>query len=101
MALAKINHEMNKRDGTAMKYMEDYYPQLLEKVFICNPPQWIHIPWKIIRTIFPKRLTQKIDFINPLHNKKEREQLYQYISQEHLPVQFGGTNNTWPVEFPL
>ena len=99
--LTQINNDMNTRDGTAMKYMEDYYPQLLHKVYICNPPNWIQIPWRIIKVIFPKRLTNKIDFINPLHNKHEHNLLLEHISNENLPIQFGGNNKIWPVEFQL
>ena len=101
VTMSGMSNECARRDGKAMGVMEDCYPQLLQSVIICNSPVWIQIPWRIIRPIMPKRVTSKIDFVNPLHCEKERDRLLAYISLEHLPVRFGGLNETWPVDFPL
>lgn len=84
-----------------MGIMEDVYPQLLEKVFICHAPTWVQVPWRILRPLMPKRVVAKVDFINPDKKRNERERLYEYIDEEHLPVRFGGKYETWPAAFPL
>jgi hypothetical protein len=82
-----------------MGAMEDCYPQLLSAFCVCNPPIWIHVPWKIIRPYFPKRVVSKVDFINPKQNEKERNRLLAYVSEEQLATRFGGTHGHWPVQF--
>lgn len=98
---SQFSHECHKRDGAAMGIMEDVYPQLLEKVFICHAPTWVQVPWRILRPLMPKRVVAKVDFINPDKKRNERERLYEYIDEEHLPVRFGGKYETWPAAFPL
>jgi hypothetical protein len=100
-SLSDLSYENLHRDGEVMGIMEDCYPQLLQSLFICNPPAWIHIPWKICRIIMPKRVLSKMDFIAPARNKKERKRLFPYISEENLPVRYGGKHEPWPVHFPL
>lgn len=100
-AFSGLSYEGMQRDGKVMEVMEDCYPQLLQSLFVCNPPAWIHIPWKILRVIMPKRIISKIDFIVPAKNKKERKRLFPYISEEKLPVRYGGMHESWPVHFPL
>lgn len=96
-----INSENQKRDGKAMGIMEDCYPQLLQGIFVCNSPPWIQIPWRIVRPFLPKRVVAKIDFVSPEKNEKERKRFLNYISQENLPVRFGGEKKEWPAIFPV
>jgi hypothetical protein len=89
-SMSQISYECLKRDGDAMSVMEDCYPQMLQGIFLCNPPAWIHVPWKVCRSILPKRLIEKIDFIRPDKNEKERTRLFKHIALQHLPIRFGG-----------
>jgi hypothetical protein len=98
-SISSISNENMKRDGAAMAVMEDCYPQLLQGIFICDPPIWIQIPWRIFRPLLPKRVVNKIDFIVPLTRKKERMRLFKHISEDNLPARFGGKYEIWPVEF--
>jgi hypothetical protein len=91
-ALSMISYEGLKLDGEAMGVMEDCYPQMLQGIFVCNPPSWIHIPWQICRKILPKRLISKIDFVRPDKNEKERKRILKYISEDNLPSIYGGKN---------
>ena len=43
----------------------------------------------------PKRLVSKIDFIRPDKNEKERQRLLKYITEENLPVIYGGKSVAW------
>mmetsp|Transcript_29147 Transcript_29147/g.48178 ORF Transcript_29147/g.48178 Transcript_29147/m.48178 type:complete len:307 (-) Transcript_29147:92-1012(-) len=99
ISLSGVCLENQKRDGKAMGVMEDCYPQLLEGIFICRSPVWIQIPWRIVRPLMPKRVVDKIDFLAPATNAKERKRLLRYVEEEHLPERFGGKNMTWPVDF--
>lgn len=93
-----MNMEKMKRDGKAMGVMEDCYPQSLHGIFICNVSAVIQVPWRVLRPLMPKRVASKIDFIDPLANKKERNRLLAYVSEENLPARFGGKNEVWPVK---
>lgn len=86
-------HDM-KYDSTVMEKMEDCYPQLLESISACNTPSWIHIIWALGRKIMPKRVVEKFDIINPKQNQAERDRLHKYISEENLPVEYGGVNDS-------
>ena len=92
MKLSLFNRECMKRNGNAIGAMEDFYPQLLESVFICDPPALVKGLWNVFRAILPKRLLEKIDIINPKKSKKERDRLHKHISDKDLPVVFGGQN---------
>ena len=97
--LSSISNENLKRDGKAIGVMEDCYPQMLQGIFICDPPVWIQIPWRLCRPLEPRRVVEKMDFIVPATNEKERRRLYQHVSDENLPVRFGGKYDKWPVQF--
>jgi hypothetical protein len=101
VTLHGFSSENSRREGKAMGVMEDCYPQLLQTLFVCHAPAWVQIPWRIIRTLMPKRVTSKFDFIVPEKRANERNRLLPYISLEHLPARFGGRNETWPVDFNL
>jgi CRAL/TRIO domain len=98
--MSSLSHECHKRDGNAMGVMEDCHPQMLQGIFICDPPTWIQIPRRIFRLKIPRRrVLDKIVMIVPSKRKKERRQLYQYISDENLSVRFGGKFEAWSVQF--
>lgn len=99
VSMAKINHDYARRFGKIMKVMEDCYPQLLQAIFICHAPSLVQVPWRVFRPLMPTRVVEKFDFIAPKQREKERKRLLKFISLEHLPVRFGGMNETWPVEF--
>ena len=98
--MSKLSQEALKRDGEAMGILDDYYPQLLQGIFICNPPMWIQIPWRLFRPFLPKRVVSKFDSVAPGKSEKERNRLFKFISEDNLPVRFGGKYEPWPVAFP-
>ena len=99
--LSGISQECTKRDGAALGAMEDFYPQVLQTLYLCHAPSWLQVPWRILRPLMPKRVVEKIDFINPDKKEKERKRLLEHLDEAHLPVRFGGKHEPWPVEFPL
>ena len=88
-----------QRVKQAMGVMEECYPQLLEGIFVCKAPAWIQIPWRLLRPILPKRVVNKIDFVTP--TDEERERLQGHVSINHLPARLGGKLTEWPVRYPL
>ena len=91
----------SKRDGKVMNLMEDCYPQLLQAVYVVNPPIWISTIWDLCRPLMPKRVVAKFDIIRPAKKDKDRELLLQFIDESNLPTKFGGTYEKWPVDYPL
>jgi hypothetical protein len=77
MKLSLVNRESLKRNGHAVGQMEDYYPQLLESLFMCNPPAFLKGLFNVIKaTVLPKRMVEKISMINPKENENKRTSLY-------------------------
>jgi len=99
--MSGMNQEASKRDAAVMGVMEDVYPQLLRTIYICHAPGWIQIPWRILRPFFPKRVIEKMDFINPDKRQNERDRLLEHLDEANLPVRFGGKYEAWPTAFPL
>jgi CRAL/TRIO domain len=99
MSFRDNNSELSRRDSKAMSYTEDCYPQLLQGVIICHGPTWITAVWRLIRPLLPKRLTEKVDFMNPTANETDRQRLRTLLPAEVLPERFGGEYQPWPVQF--
>lgn len=99
IAMSGFNRECSRRDGKAMATMEDCYPQLLETLFLCNPPTFFKIIWTVVRVIMPKRVLDKFDMMNPRENEKERRRAYRHISEQDLPMKFGGKNPKSPEDW--
>eukprot|EP00934_Nitzschia_sp_Nitz4_P004463 Nitzschia sp. Nitz4//scaffold2_size372955//364880//365770//NITZ4_000483-RA/size372955-processed-gene-0.555-mRNA-1//-1//CDS//3329546958//4453//frame0 len=92
MSKALSDKEGTKLDGEIVAEMEDVYPQLLETLFLCHPPEWLHIVWSIVRPIMPKRVMEKMDIMTPHKNEKEKKKLLKHVSAENLPKSYGGKN---------
>jgi len=96
MSLRGINRRFQRRDAENTKAIEDFYPQLLGAVFICHAPRWLQGVWRGLRTMMSARVLEKVDFLEPRTNAKERQKLMRWITIENLPRCFGGTSDTWP-----
>ena len=99
LSLGHFDRASTKRDGKIMNEMEDMYPQLLDTLYGCYPPSFMHTIWSFLRPIMPKRIIDKIDLVEPGTNKKERDRLLKHISLEDLPVYFGGKNEVPPKDW--
>ena len=82
-----------------MGEMEDCYPQLLETIFACYAPTFMHVVWSLIRPIMPRRVIDKVDIIEPHRNEKERARLLKHISMQNLPTDYGGINTKPVIEW--
>jgi CRAL/TRIO domain len=100
LSLKSLNREWFRRDTKAMKVTENCFPQMLKMLFVCHGPSWIQAIWRLLRPLFPRRVVEKMDFIAPRTNDKERDRLLKYISLENLPARYGGKNDAWPLKFP-
>lgn len=88
--LLQLNYRTLHLEASAANSLQDFYPQMLESFYICDPPSWQHIPWKILRPLLPKRVVEKVDFVAPFKSKAERKRLLKHLEEEHLPVKYGG-----------
>lgn len=73
-------------------------PQLLETIYLCNPPTVIYALFQIFRVILPKRVLDKVDMLNPSDKAKDRQRLYKHITEDYLPQYYGGNNPKLPHE---
>ena len=98
ISVSYINRESQKREAKAVRSLVECYPQLLQKLYICNPPSWVNYSWKVFKVMLPHKLVEKIDFINAKRHGQTK--ICRYIDKDKLPERFGGTNGQWPAEFP-
>ena len=90
----KINYKFSRRDAAIQKQIEDYHPQLLEKIYIFNPPSWFNAVWQVMRPFFPKRFAEKLDVA---YSSKLHTPLLKQVSEANLPERLGGKNKEWPL----
>ena len=99
--MSRMCREFLRRNGDAMRLVDDIYPQMLQSIFLCHSSSLIEVPWRIVRPFLPKRVVEKIYFINPDKKENDRKRLMEYLDEDHLPVRFGGKYEPWPLAFPL
>lgn len=97
--MSGYNHETTKRDGAAMADTEDCYPQMLESIYICNPPTVVAVVWKLAKVFMPTRVVSKFGFLSPKTNAKDRKLLCRHITEQNLPDFYGGKNPIPPEEW--
>ena len=97
MRIGAIDRTYIQQDGANSKATEDYYPQLLSAVYICHPPSWIQVLWRLSRPFFPKRFVDKVDIISPSTNPNEAARLKRHLAPKDTPARFGGELQVWPV----
>lgn len=64
-----------------------YYPHSLAHILIFEMPWILNPAWKIIKAWLPEDFVDKIKFVNKVT-------LQDYVSEDNLPVDMGGTNTT-------
>ena len=95
--LSNMSREFQRRDRESSKMLEDFYPQLLEAVYLCHAPSWLQTFWRGIRPLLPVRFVEKVDFISPQKSVSERKRVLRHVAHEPLPVRFGGGCTSWPL----
>ena len=96
-SMASFSLEHNRREAGAIAALENVYPQLLDTIVLCNAPTWFRIPWNILKPLIPKRVTSKVNFLNP--QEKGQKQIFKHISESNLPIALGGTNKLNPAKW--
>jgi hypothetical protein len=99
--LSMEDRQCQDKYTSAIRVMQDCYPQAVGIILVCHAPIWIQIPWYVLRPLMPQRVVAKIDFINPKQRAQDLQRILHYIKDEHLPERFGGKCKEWPPEFPL
>jgi hypothetical protein len=66
---------------------QDYYPEILGKMFIINSPTLFSIAWKVIRPWIDERTQKKIT----IEGSKYQKKLLELVAPENLPDFLGGT----------
>ena len=100
ISLTGINMESLRRDTEVMAVADQAYPEMLDGIFICQPPGWVQAPWRLVRPILPGGLKSEFDFVAPKHNEHERQRLLEHMSINDLPERFGGNKGEWPAIYP-
>jgi len=96
-----MDRASSKRDAKVAEEMEDCYPQLVQTIFMIEPPSFVHLLWSFFRPIVPKRIMDKVDLITPKTNESERQRLFKHISIENLPEDMGGCTVAKPVDWKI
>ncbi|MCP9262926.1 hypothetical protein DINM_006294 [Dirofilaria immitis] len=66
----------------------DNYPELINPVEMVNSPKWIHVAYKIARTMMPESFVERFR----LYNENFLSDLLKEIKIEDIPTNLGGKN---------
>jgi hypothetical protein len=64
------------------------FPEHMYKAFIINAPSMFSMAWALIKPFLPERSLKKISIMGSDY----KDALLQYIAEDQLPVQYGGSN---------
>jgi len=72
------------------KFSQDYYPEMLGKMFIVNAPYAIKVIWNMVKPWLDKKTSEKIE----IHNNVPLKRLAEYLDVDKLPEFLGGKSTT-------
>ena len=78
------------------KFSQDYYPEMLGKMFIVNAPTMIKVIWNMVKFWLDKRTAEKIE----IHSNIPVKRLMEYVDMDRLPDFLGGTSSVPLQESP-
>ncbi|OAY83702.1 SEC14 cytosolic factor [Ananas comosus] len=77
------------------QYLQSYYPEQLEKLYILSMP-WIFIGiWKMISAFLEKAILEKVVIVN---NDAQKKEMIKEIGEEALPEDYGGLAQLTPIQ---
>lgn len=71
----------------ATKIAQDYYPEMMAKMFIINAGFSFKAIWSIVKVFLDKKTTDKVSLLGSDYKKA----LLEWIDEDQLPVAYGGT----------
>lgn len=96
MSLRKISRVYLHRDAKINKQVQEIYPQFLGSMLFINSPSWFQSLWNVLNGILPKRMKEKMNFVDPCKRTKDLDIILRYVSEENLPERYGGNSKVWP-----
>ena len=72
-----------KRSG---ELIDNYYPEQVARLVICNAPRWFSSVWTLIARVLPESVQKKIDILY------DYKGLDKYIHPSQRPREYGGTD---------
>jgi len=70
---------------------QNYYPDMLRKMFVINVPSIFYMSWKVIQLWLEQRTLVKIELCSGDYTEIESK-IYKVIEREQMPVRLGGSN---------
>lgn len=99
--LRDVNPAFIKRDAELNKKLQDFYPQALGSMLVVNAPSVFNALWNFFRPFFPKRMVEKVSLVQPKKVADDLKCFTRYISEDHLPEEYGGNALNKPSSFGL
>jgi len=87
-SISMMNNQVKSLVQKASKISQDYYPEQLGQLMICNAPLLFTGVWAIVKVWLDERTRQKIQIIGGGYKKK----LLEYVDEEQLIDFLGGSN---------
>ena len=66
--------------------IDNYYPEQVARLVICNAPTWFTSIWGVIAKVLPASVQKKVDILYDVHG------LDKYIHTSMRPAAYGGTD---------
>jgi len=74
--------------GMLMDIYQNYYPGVMQKVFVVNAPYIFPMLWKIAKGMIDPETREKIEILSA---GEMQERLLEFVDADQLPEKFGGT----------
>ncbi|CAI2375826.1 unnamed protein product [Moneuplotes crassus] len=62
------------------------YPEVMHSLFFINSPMSFKAIWCVLKPFIPEKTKKKVTILRP----KCQEELFEYVDEENLPIEFGG-----------
>lgn len=88
LGMQHLSREMQAYLKSVLGPANKYFPEHLYKAFIINAPSVFSVGWSLIKGFLPERTIKKVEVLG----KDYKDRLLQFISEEELPIIYGGKN---------
>lgn len=74
------------------------YPQRLHRAFLINAPGWWAMAWNLISPMINQKVRNQMCLFGKNDKEKLKKALLEWIDEDELPVEYGGTCDTFTLE---
>lgn len=85
IGLGSVTSDVISFIARSSEIMDNYYPEQVVRLVICNTPRWFSSIWMVIARVLPESVKKKVDILQDMAG------LDKYIHPSQRPQVYGGT----------